>query len=424
MAARARARSAWSSVRRVGLADKRRPRAGGKVGIALAGGGPLGGIYEVGALAALHDCLDGIDFNALDVYVGVSSGSFVASALANGITPREMSAMFIESDGAAEPFDPAMFLRPAYMEYLKRAAALPPIALAIGWRWLSSPLATSMLGSLRRLGRAVPAGLFDGAYIERSLAAVFNRPGRTNDFGKLGRALYIVATDLDSGTAVEFGAKSGVRVPISTAVRASASLPGLFPPVEIAGRHYADGALMKTLHASVALKHGAELVLCINPLVPFDAAEPRSRGRDPERLYDGGLPAILSQAFRTVLYSRLETGMAAYKTAYPGRDLVLFQPNRYDAEMFFTNVFSYSSRRRLAEHAYQKTREELYARRAKLMPVLARHGITLNLAAVRNPALTLVAARATSGTRFERVSRSLAATLDDLERRLRARRAA
>ena len=57
-----------------------RPRP--RVGLALAGGGPLGGIYEVGALLALTDSLDGIDFSELDVYVGVSSGSFVAAALA------------------------------------------------------------------------------------------------------------------------------------------------------------------------------------------------------------------------------------------------------------------------------------------------------------------------------------------------------
>ena len=51
------------------------------IGLALAGGGPLGGIYEVGALLALADSLDGIDFGDLDAYVGVSSGGFVAAAL-------------------------------------------------------------------------------------------------------------------------------------------------------------------------------------------------------------------------------------------------------------------------------------------------------------------------------------------------------
>ena len=68
-------------------------RATPKIGLALAGGGPLGGIYEVGALLALADSLDGLDFNDLDVYVGVSSGGFVAAALANGISPARSSAV-------------------------------------------------------------------------------------------------------------------------------------------------------------------------------------------------------------------------------------------------------------------------------------------------------------------------------------------
>ena len=60
------------------------------VGLALAGGGPLGGIYEVGALIALSDSLAGVDLNDIDVYAGVSSGGFVAAALANGISPTQM----------------------------------------------------------------------------------------------------------------------------------------------------------------------------------------------------------------------------------------------------------------------------------------------------------------------------------------------
>jgi hypothetical protein len=45
-------------------------------------------------------------------------------------------------------------------------------------------------------------------------------------------------------------------VPISQAVQASSALPGLFPPVEIDDKYYVDGALKKTMHASVAMDHG------------------------------------------------------------------------------------------------------------------------------------------------------------------------
>src|SRR5271166_4680303 len=69
------------------MSERRRK---GKLGIALAGGGPLGAIYEIGALVALEKALKGLTLTDLDVYVGVSSGAFLAAGLANGISPSEM----------------------------------------------------------------------------------------------------------------------------------------------------------------------------------------------------------------------------------------------------------------------------------------------------------------------------------------------
>ena len=68
-----------------------KPRSTGpRIGLALAGGGPLGAIYEIGALCALEEAIDGLQFNACEGYVGVSAGGFVAAGLANGMTPREL----------------------------------------------------------------------------------------------------------------------------------------------------------------------------------------------------------------------------------------------------------------------------------------------------------------------------------------------
>ena len=98
-----------------------------KVGIALAGGGPLGGIYEIGALMALEQALRGLDLTDLDLYVGVSSGAFVAAGLANGITPGEMHAMFILDRSHHDPFEPELLLRPAFGEFLQRLMMLPSL---------------------------------------------------------------------------------------------------------------------------------------------------------------------------------------------------------------------------------------------------------------------------------------------------------
>lgn len=360
-----------------------------KVGLALAGGGPVGGIYEVGAMAALSEALEGIEFTEFDFFVGVSSGSFIAAALANGLRPATLVRMLLEK-GADEVFDPEMLLRPAFGEYYKRALSVPPLIWASLRHFLSDPWHRGVFESLQRLSYALPAGVFDNAGIDELLRKLFSSPGRSNDFRRLKHRLFLVATDLDSGESVAFGAPGRDSVPISLAVQASAALPGLFPPVKIDGRYYVDGALIKTLHASVALRAGADLVICINPLVPFDselaAAHPPGdhAGHTPDHLVDGGLPVVLSQTFRAMIHSRMRTGMDRYSLEYPDADVVLFEPARDDAEMFFTNVFSYRSRSRLCEHAYQRTRSELYRRRHELVPIFARHGINLDVSVLHD----------------------------------------
>jgi predicted acylesterase/phospholipase RssA len=253
-----------------------------------------------------------------------------------------------------------------------------------------------MLEVLQRLGRAIPSGVFDSSGIDTLLRKLFSAPGRSNDFRELKKKLFLVATDLDSGESIAFGSAGHDDVPISTAVQASAALPGLFPPVLIGGRYFVDGALIKTLHASVALREGATLVICINPLVPFDselAAKLPKRDhlhRTPAHLVEGGLPVVLSQTFRAIIHSRMRAGMARYKDQYQNADVVLFEPTRDDADMFFTNVFSYRSRSRLCEHAYQRTRTELYRRRHELAPILARNGLSLDLAILKDHSRSLL----------------------------------
>ena len=395
-----------------------------RIGLALAGGGPLGAIYEIGALAALNESLS-IDLNDADVYVGVSAGGFIAAALGNGITPHQMSRVFIEGDKSGDRFEPSILLRPAFEEFAQRLASVPPLLAAALWHYA---LGTStMMSAFERLSRAIPTGIFNGEQVDKYLGVIFSQAGRTNDFRQLAHKLFLVATDLDTGESIAFGAPGLDDIPISRAVQASAALPGLFPPTEIKGRYFVDGALRKTLHASMALEQGIDLLLCLNPLVPFDAS-PHHRTRDHEhhldKLVEGGLPVVLAQTYRSIIHSRLGAGMERYKTVYPDTDIVLFEPNRADADMFFTNLFSYSSRRRLCEHAYQKTREELWKRRHELTPVLDRHGVELRLDVLRDESMTLVKSlRKSRGMWRETAStaatRTLTHTLDDLERWLR-----
>lgn len=394
-----------------------------KIGLALAGGGPLGSIYEIGALVALQEALEGVDFTQCHATVGVSAGAFVAASLANGLTPRDLCARFIESEDHAEPFGPDLLMRPAFAEYARRLIGLPDLALGALVSFLdrspASYTARGFVEALQGLTRALPNGVFDNDAAAAYLARMFGRPGRTNDFRQLRHKLFIVATDLDSAEAVVFGAPGHDGAPISAAVKASAALPGLYPPARIGKRDYVDGALKKTLHASVALKAGVKLLVCINPLVPFDARLASAEGLGaPKRLADEGLLTVLSQTFRALIQSRMKVGMDRYAHEFPDADILLFEPARDDALIFFANVFSYADRRRLAEHAYSHTRRELRRRAAELEPVLARHGVRLDRAALADPDRRLieVPARPTVGLAAE--TQRLEAALDRLDHAL------
>lgn len=403
-----------------------------RIALALAGGGPLGAIYEIGALCALDESLQGLSLTDLHHYVGVSAGGFIAAGLANGMTPRELCAAFIENgDSASEVFDPAWLMVPAYGEFLRRGIIFPGLAASALWRATFGR--KTFVNAMETLGPALPTGIFSNDEVHTQLEKLFSKPGRTNDFRKLRTRLTLVATNLDSGDAAPFGRPGWDHVPISKAVQASSALPGLFPPVEIDRHYYVDGALKKTMHAGVAMDDGIDLMFCLNPLVPFNSTRAPElamdqrvmrRGLPPEkqsipRIVSGGLPAVLSQTFRSMIHSRLELGMKHYEHAYPDTDIVLLEPDHRDAEMFLANTFSYSQRRELAEHAYQKTRQMLRSRKTTLSAKLARHGVSLNLDVLEDPKRHLVAARP-AATRVGRAIASLEDVMEDLSHAVKA----
>jgi predicted acylesterase/phospholipase RssA len=396
-------------------AEPKTPAAASKVGLALAGGGPLAVVYEIGALAAIAEAIEGLDLNDAEIYVGVSAGAIISAALANGYTPHQMCRLFVESDASDEHapagamlFKPETLLRPALREFGRRARMLP--GLLAGGALHYARQRGSLASSFERLTEALPAGFLSGDAIGAFLKAAFVAKGCSNDFRKLPRKLRIVATDLDTGKAVCFGAPGWDDTPISVAVQASSAVPGLFPPVEIGGHHFVDGALRKTMHGSIALEHGVDLLLCVNPIVPYNA---RFR-KGARKLTNGGLIDVLSQTVRSILHSRLETGLASYQVSHPDVDILLFQPSEHDAELFFTNMFSYNNRRRTCEQAYQNTRLMLWQQRHELALRLARHGMRLKLGVLQDSSLTLVRQR-----RPRKALGRLDAALSDLERYLK-----
>ncbi len=355
----------------------------------MAGGGPAGAIYEIGVIRALEEAIEGLSFNDFSVYVGVSAGAFITANLANNITTDVMCRAIVGTDPDDHPFVPETFLTPAFGEFARSASNIPQFIFDAVRDYLGNREDRTILKSLTRLSRAIPVGLFDNRPIRRYLERIYTKGDRTNDFNKLKTKLHVVTADLDSGDAVIFG-KDRMDIPISQAVQASSALPGLYPPVLIDGRFYVDGVLLKTLHASTILDSGVDLAICINPIVPVDTKTSVEMGYMKRgKLIDRGMPSILSQTFRTLIHSRMITGFTAYKERYKDSDIILFEPSKEDYRMFFTNIFSFSSRKAVCEHAYESTYKNLYKRREELAPILAKHGYRLKTEILQNPNLNL-----------------------------------
>ncbi|MEJ8566811.1 patatin-like phospholipase family protein [Elongatibacter sediminis] len=394
----------------------------GRIGLAIAGGGPVGAIYELGALRALEESVEGLRLHDLDVYVGISAGGVIAASLANRIPAAEMCRIFMGHPGAEFALEPDKLLKPAYREYLNRAARIPGILLDALTSMARHPMDASVSRLMGALGQALPTGIFENDALHDFLRSAFESSGRTNDFRELRRRLIIVAVELDNGAAVRFGAPDRDHVPISRAVQASAALPGLYPPVEIDGQYYVDGALRRTLNASAALDQGVDLLLAINPLVPFAAGQdPAAPAVPVRRLIRGGLPLVLSQTFRALIQSRMNIGFRNYRESHPGTDFVLVEPDQGDEEIFFTNIFSFASRTALCDHAYRVTKDNLRRRADEIESVLARHGMHLDRDVLEQRDKSLADSLGEAFHGHSPVSRQLGQALEDLECALRKR---
>ncbi len=335
------------------------PRLGrGKTAILLEAGGILGGFMEFGAVRALYD----FGIRDFDIYMGISAGSFVAACAANQIPFR----MMLERRG----IEWAQVYYPNVSEFFSKIALfLPNLYRGVTKFWnepnkdiplfLSSFFMSSLLSTKR---------------IRRFLETVLDEAQGTNSFKELrerGKELYIIATDLDTTERRVFGEEYDMEVPISQAVQASIALPLTYTPAEIEGRYYIDGAICNAANIDIAVEHGADLIICVNPLVPFIS-------RKPGLLKSLGPLGILEQSFRSIVHQILLRKIERYKADYPKVTIILIEPDPTDPTMFH-NVLNAS--RKLMDlalvHGYRSTRKAIESQFDFIQKSFLYHGIEI-----------------------------------------------
>ena len=357
-------------------------RDAGRVALVLGGGGISGAAYHLGVLNAMNSMSERVNVNHFDLYVGTSAGSVIAACLANGISPEDLILANLGHEAATIPgIGPNEVMRPD-RGLIKSMFRWPLGVLGAARRYLGHPFTTSLIDGLGALAEGLPPALYTTDGTERYLRELLEMPGRSNRFDETRRRLFITATDLDTAERVVFGEDDFPDIPISEAAAASTAIPLLYAPRQIGDRVYLDGGLRSTTNIEVAIAHGAKLVVCVNPLVPY-VHDPRyllpsATGLPSRNIAQKGFPHIAAQTFRIMAQAQVEKELELISHAHPDVDIILIEPRPDDEHLFVFNLMDYASRERIARHAFETVAIDLVTRFPAYEKVLGRHNIKIN----------------------------------------------
>lgn len=218
--------------------------------IALAlGGGGIRGAAHIGVLRILKK--EGIP---IDYIVGNSMGAIVGGLYSAGVPLDDIEKMML--DGS---------LRKAFLPGM-----IPPKILISPIERLTHP------------GRKNYAGLWSGKKLSQFLNSKL--PPGIENIEDTPVPFSAVATNLIDGKAYRISNGN-----LSTAMRASASVPSLLQPVAIGDKVFVDGAVRANMPASAARDTGADIVIAIlvdEPLLIMPAKQFRSLKGIVSRLSD------------------------------------------------------------------------------------------------------------------------------------------
>lgn len=356
-----------------------------KVALCLAGGGITGSMYEVGCLTALDELLEPpFRVNDIDILVGTSAGAIISALIANDYTPRELFDGISMGPNSGLNFKRKniynLRLGEIFRAFLPLVKRMPSL---IKYGWINRRQATFM-DLLSIMQEFIPPGIFSLNNLDKYVTGLLYPEGKTNDFRNLKKELYIPATELDSGKRWVFGEAGIDDVPISKAVAASAAVPIFFRPFRIKDRDFIDGATSRVSHMDVALKHGAKLIIIINPTTPIEndltkMCLPTFDGRCG-RISQKGMGMISDQARRIETKARFDLGFERFKQAHPEADFVIIQPEPSDTILYLHGVMDFASRKQIIDYGYNSVKDYFQTNFEFLQVTFAKHKIKL-----RNP---------------------------------------
>lgn len=215
------------------LAETPQPRK--KVGLVLSGGGAKG-MAHIGAIKVIEEA--GIP---IDYVVGTSMGSIIGGLYAIGYTPEQMDSMVRKQDWGYLLSDRItrseknMAEREADEKYV-----------------ISVPFSKTAI-------QDVTGGLIKGQNISDLFSELTLGYHDSLDFNKLPIPFACVSENIADGQEYDF--HSGV---LSTAMRASMAIPGVFTPVRLDSMVLIDGGVVNNYPVNVAKEMGADVIIGVD----------------------------------------------------------------------------------------------------------------------------------------------------------------
>lgn len=209
--------------------------------LVFAGGGVAGIAWELGVVQGLFDA-DPLLVDRLLApqtrFIGTSAGSAVAAQLAGttGLTAAYAAQLEEETAELGADID-VQALQASFLAAVDGA--------------------TSPVDALQRIGRLA----LETPSVDEAVRLEVIR-SRLTDKNWPQRELKITAVEVENGEFVVFDRTSGVD--LVDAIAASCAVPGVWPPVTIAGSRYMDGGVRSGSNADLAV--GSDWVVIITPL--------------------------------------------------------------------------------------------------------------------------------------------------------------
>ena len=213
-------------------AEKSRP----KIGLVLGGGGAKGAAH-IGVLKVLEEQRIPIDYIA-----GTSMGAIVAALYASGLSAGELEKVITAIDWK-DVFSGNPDRR--YIDYRRKRE--------------DYEILTGLSLGIKDGKLVMPQGLIKDQKVNVLFEMLMLHTSDIDDFDKLPIPYRAIATDLETGEMVVL---KGGR--LADAARASMSVPGAFPPVELDGRLLIDGGIVRNVPIDIVRDMGADIIICVD----------------------------------------------------------------------------------------------------------------------------------------------------------------